>query len=60
MGALKALDKAEKAGEDDGKPPKKEASDQRAALMGRLGWHHWARYEAARTRLRFPGAFPPI
>ena len=60
MGALKALDKAEKAAEDDGKPPKKDVAEQRAALMSRLGWAHWARYEAARTRLRFPGAFPPI
>jgi hypothetical protein len=60
VGALKALDKSEKAAEDDGKPPKKEASEQRAALMRRLGWGHWARYEEARARVRFPGAYPPI
>ena len=59
-GALKALDKAEKNAEDDGKAPRKEAAEQRAALLARLGWAHWAAYEKARMRVRFPGAFPPM
>lgn len=60
MGALKALEKSEKAAEDEGKAPRKEAAEQRAALFGALGWRHWAAYERAWLRARFPGAFPPL
>jgi hypothetical protein len=60
VGALKALEKSEKAAEDDGKPPRREAAEQRVALLEQLGWGHWAAYERARLPGRFPAAFPPI
>lgn len=60
MGALKALDKSEKAAEEEGKPPSKAASERRAALLAALGWRHWAAYERARAGLRFPDSFPPF
>jgi hypothetical protein len=60
VGALKALEKSEKAAEDDGKPPRREAAEQRVALLEQLGWGHWAAYERARLPGRFPAGFPPI
>jgi hypothetical protein len=58
VGALKALDKAEKAAEDEGKPARRAAAEQRAALLARLGWQHWSEYELARARV--PAAYPPF
>jgi hypothetical protein len=58
VGALKALEKSEKAAEDDGKAPRKEAAEQRVELLEKLGWGHWAEYEKARLRVRFPGSYP--
>jgi hypothetical protein len=60
VGALKALDKAAKALEDEGKPASAPAAARRAALLERLGWGHWAARERARAEARFPSSYPPI
>lgn len=55
--ALKALDKL--AGEE-GKAARRDISELRAALYGKLGWGHWQRWEQAMLLVRFPAAFPPL
>ena len=54
--ALKALD--EHLGKEKGAPPK-DKLQKRIALVGKLGWAHWARHLEAKLLVAYPSKLPP-
>ncbi len=57
VSALKALDKLVS---EEGKPLKRDVLQLRADLLGKLGWHHWQRYEQDMLSVRMPATYPPL
>ena len=58
--ALTALDKLLAPSDEVPAAAAPEASQLKRALLQQLGWQHWAAYDEAWARVKFPAKLPPL